>query len=204
MSEDYLYPLTVGVKYTQSHSPRNRECWCPKCSSSFISSPLVYSCTLKRRKGPSRARASADCGRTAASPLAWASEHSRKWLVGPWAWRKRRRRPESWALRPSSPRPTWRGSSTRCAKSEVTSVFFFFPFLWFIWSKNLDRVKWTHESLFQYIFYSFHSGAALKIGQMLSMQDQSLFDPQLMKIFERVRQSADFMPTYQMEVSRMS
>ncbi|XP_053329124.1 atypical kinase COQ8B, mitochondrial [Spea bombifrons] len=41
-------------------------------------------------------------------------------------------------------------------------------------------------------------GAALKIGQMLSIQDNSFMSPQLQKIFERVRQSADFMPTWQM------
>ncbi|XP_070827161.1 atypical kinase COQ8B, mitochondrial isoform X2 [Chaetodon trifascialis] len=41
-------------------------------------------------------------------------------------------------------------------------------------------------------------GAALKIGQMLSIQDNSFINPQLQRIFERVRQSADFMPTWQM------
>ncbi|KAK9961908.1 hypothetical protein ABG768_007306 [Culter alburnus] len=41
-------------------------------------------------------------------------------------------------------------------------------------------------------------GAALKIGQMLSIQDNSFISPQLQKIFERVRQSADFMPAWQM------
>ncbi|KAF4085824.1 hypothetical protein AMELA_G00099490 [Ameiurus melas] len=40
-------------------------------------------------------------------------------------------------------------------------------------------------------------GAALKIGQMLSIQDNSFINPQLQKVFERVRQSADFMPTWQ-------
>ncbi|XP_027011326.2 atypical kinase COQ8B, mitochondrial [Tachysurus fulvidraco] len=40
-------------------------------------------------------------------------------------------------------------------------------------------------------------GAALKIGQMLSIQDNSFINPQLQKIFERVRQSADFMPAWQ-------
>ncbi len=34
---------------------------------------------------------------------------------------------------------------------------------------------------------------------MLSMQDNTLINPQLQKIFERVRQSADFMPVRQME-----
>ncbi|CAG06439.1 unnamed protein product, partial [Tetraodon nigroviridis] len=42
-------------------------------------------------------------------------------------------------------------------------------------------------------------GAALKIGQMLSIQDNSFIHPQLQKIFERVRQSADFMPSWQMK-----
>lgn len=42
-------------------------------------------------------------------------------------------------------------------------------------------------------------GAALKLGQMLSIQDNSMINPQLQKIFERVRQSADFMPMRQME-----
>ncbi|MEE6491237.1 hypothetical protein FKM82_016140 [Ascaphus truei] len=41
-------------------------------------------------------------------------------------------------------------------------------------------------------------GAALKLGQMLSIQDNSFISPQLQKIFERVRQSADFMPSWQM------
>eukprot|EP00064_Thunnus_orientalis_P021304 superscaffoldBa00006378_g21464 len=41
-------------------------------------------------------------------------------------------------------------------------------------------------------------GAALKLGQMLSIQDDAFINPQLAKIFERVRQSADFMPTKQM------
>uniref|UniRef100_A0A4W4F9J1 Atypical kinase COQ8A, mitochondrial n=2 Tax=Electrophorus electricus TaxID=8005 RepID=A0A4W4F9J1_ELEEL len=41
-------------------------------------------------------------------------------------------------------------------------------------------------------------GAALKLGQMLSMQDDAFINPQLAKIFDRVRQSADFMPTKQM------
>ncbi|XP_070777134.1 atypical kinase COQ8A, mitochondrial isoform X2 [Enoplosus armatus] len=41
-------------------------------------------------------------------------------------------------------------------------------------------------------------GAALKLGQMLSIQDDVFINPQLAKIFERVRQSADFMPPKQM------
>lgn len=42
-------------------------------------------------------------------------------------------------------------------------------------------------------------GAALKLGQMLSLQDNSMINPQLQAVFERVRQSADFMPYWQME-----
>lgn len=42
-------------------------------------------------------------------------------------------------------------------------------------------------------------GAVLKLGQMLSIQDASLIDPQIARIFERVRQSADFMPKWQVE-----
>lgn len=41
-------------------------------------------------------------------------------------------------------------------------------------------------------------GAALKLGQMLSIQDNSLLNPEIAEIFDRVRQSADFMPTWQM------
>ncbi|XP_052249461.1 atypical kinase COQ8B, mitochondrial-like [Dreissena polymorpha] len=42
-------------------------------------------------------------------------------------------------------------------------------------------------------------GAALKLGQMLSLQDESMISPELQKIMERVRQSADYMPIWQME-----
>lgn len=42
-------------------------------------------------------------------------------------------------------------------------------------------------------------GAALKIGQILSIQDNTLVSPQIQAIFERVRHSADFMPEWQME-----
>ncbi|XP_006062505.3 atypical kinase COQ8A, mitochondrial isoform X1 [Bubalus bubalis] len=41
-------------------------------------------------------------------------------------------------------------------------------------------------------------GAALKLGQMLSIQDDAFINPHLAKIFDRVRQSADFMPLKQM------
>lgn len=42
-------------------------------------------------------------------------------------------------------------------------------------------------------------GAALKIGQMLSLMDETIISPELQRVFERVRQSADFMPIWQME-----
>ncbi|GAA28956.2 aarF domain-containing kinase [Clonorchis sinensis] len=41
-------------------------------------------------------------------------------------------------------------------------------------------------------------GAALKLGQMLSIQDENTINPKVQKIFERVRQAADFMPAKQM------
>ena len=42
-------------------------------------------------------------------------------------------------------------------------------------------------------------GAAMKLGQMLSIQDDSLISKDVQAIFERVRQSADFMPSKQRE-----
>ncbi|XP_053624445.1 atypical kinase COQ8B, mitochondrial isoform X1 [Plodia interpunctella] len=42
-------------------------------------------------------------------------------------------------------------------------------------------------------------GAALKLGQLLSIQDDTMISPELQRIFERVRQSADFMPSWQVE-----
>ena len=42
-------------------------------------------------------------------------------------------------------------------------------------------------------------GAALKLGQILSIQDGAVIGPELQKIFDRVRESADFMPKWQLE-----
>lgn len=42
-------------------------------------------------------------------------------------------------------------------------------------------------------------GAALKLGQILSIQDTNVVSPQLIHAFDRVRQAADFMPKYQLE-----
>jgi aarF domain-containing kinase len=41
-------------------------------------------------------------------------------------------------------------------------------------------------------------GAALKLGQMISIQDETLIPPAFQKALERVRQAADIMPTEQM------
>lgn len=42
-------------------------------------------------------------------------------------------------------------------------------------------------------------GAALKLGQILSIQDSSIVSPHLVKAFDRVRQAADYMPDWQVE-----
>ncbi|XP_053671797.1 atypical kinase COQ8B, mitochondrial [Anopheles nili] len=42
-------------------------------------------------------------------------------------------------------------------------------------------------------------GAALKLGQILSIQDSNIVSPQLVKAFERVRQAADYMPDWQVK-----
>ncbi|KAL5463522.1 hypothetical protein EMCRGX_G032422 [Ephydatia muelleri] len=42
-------------------------------------------------------------------------------------------------------------------------------------------------------------GAALKFGQMLSMEDGSFLPPEVQEAFERVRNNADYMPTKQMK-----
>jgi len=42
-------------------------------------------------------------------------------------------------------------------------------------------------------------GAALKMGQMISMQDETVIDPQFAEILRRVRDNADFMPGYQLD-----
>lgn len=42
-------------------------------------------------------------------------------------------------------------------------------------------------------------GAALKLGQIVSMQDPKVVSPQLIDLFERVRKYADYMPNWQVE-----
>ena len=41
-------------------------------------------------------------------------------------------------------------------------------------------------------------GAALKLAQMISIQDENFVSPELSAIFERVRQTADYMPERQL------
>lgn len=78
-------------------------------------------------------------------------------------------------------------NKTQATENNVTAVLGSNPFLT---DANAERIVNTLCKV---------RGAALKLGQMLSMQDDSLINPQLQKIFERVRQSADFMPVRQME-----
>lgn len=47
-------------------------------------------------------------------------------------------------------------------------------------------------------------GAALKLGQILSIQDSNVVSPQLVKAFERVRQAADYMPDWQVDKQLVS
>jgi aarF domain-containing kinase len=47
-------------------------------------------------------------------------------------------------------------------------------------------------------------GAALKLGQMLSLQDETALPPSLSKALERVKQSADYMPKRQLEAQLVS
>ncbi|KJH52461.1 ABC1 family protein [Dictyocaulus viviparus] len=58
----------------------------------------------------------------------------------------------------------------------------------FLSSANADRIVQTLCRV---------RGAALKLGQMLSIQDPDTVPAHLLEIFERVRQSADFMPLRQ-------
>lgn len=47
-------------------------------------------------------------------------------------------------------------------------------------------------------------GAALKLGQILSIQDSTIVSPHLIKAFDRVRQAADYMPDWQVEKAMKS
>uniref|UniRef100_A0A2K6F4H9 Coenzyme Q8B n=1 Tax=Propithecus coquereli TaxID=379532 RepID=A0A2K6F4H9_PROCO len=67
-------------------------------------------------------------------------------------------------------------------------------------SSRLDSSPFLSEANAERIVQTLCTvrGAALKVGQMLSIQDNSFISPELQRIFERVRQSADFMPRWQM------
>lgn len=58
----------------------------------------------------------------------------------------------------------------------------------FFSSKNAERIVDTLCRV---------RGAALKLGQILSIQDSTIVSPQLAKAFDRVRQAADYMPDWQ-------
>lgn len=60
----------------------------------------------------------------------------------------------------------------------------------FLTKANMDRIVDTLCKV---------RGAALKLGQMLSIQDESIVTPELAKALERVRKSADFMPSWQVQ-----
>uniref|UniRef100_A0AAQ5XES3 Atypical kinase COQ8A, mitochondrial n=1 Tax=Amphiprion ocellaris TaxID=80972 RepID=A0AAQ5XES3_AMPOC len=82
---------------------------------------------------------------------------------------------------------------------KATDFFFFF---FFLNNKKavLDSSPFLSEANAERIVRTLCKvrGAALKLGQMLSIQDDAFINPQLAKIFDRVRQSADFMPIKQM------
>ncbi|XP_066254103.1 atypical kinase COQ8B, mitochondrial [Euwallacea similis] len=60
----------------------------------------------------------------------------------------------------------------------------------FMSKANLDRIVDTLCKV---------RGAALKLGQILSIQDESMISSELATAFERVRKSADFMPDWQVD-----
>ena len=64
----------------------------------------------------------------------------------------------------------------------------------------LEQLLFINFSTENCIDFFSSIGAALKIGQMLSIQDNTIINPTLQKAFERVRQSADFMPARQVKV----
>uniref|UniRef100_A0A8C6TFX2 Atypical kinase COQ8A, mitochondrial n=1 Tax=Neogobius melanostomus TaxID=47308 RepID=A0A8C6TFX2_9GOBI len=78
------------------------------------------------------------------------------------------------------------GALTEMAKRDKKAVMDSSPFLS---EANAQRIVRTLCKV---------RGAALKLGQVLSIQDDAFISPEMAKIFERVRQSADFMPTKQM------
>ena len=74
-----------------------------------------------------------------------------------------------------------------------------FPISQYTFNTTLEQLLFIKFSTENCIVVS-SIGAALKIGQMLSIQDNTIISPTLQKAFERVRQSADFMPERQVKV----
>ena len=83
--------------------------------------------------------------------------------------------------------------------AECVSVIFFFMISQYTFNTPLEQLLVIDFSTENCIVVS-SIGAALKLGQMLSIQDNTIISPTLQKAFERVRQSADFMPAWQVEV----
>jgi hypothetical protein len=77
--------------------------------------------------------------------------------------------------------------------------FLFFTISHYSFNTSLEQLLFINFSVENYIVV-LSIGAALKLGQMLSIQDNTIISPTLQKAFERVRQSADFMPAWQVEV----
>lgn len=68
------------------------------------------------------------------------------------------------------------------------------------WKKLSDLLKYFLLIFFSSVStHNFFAGAALKLGQILSIQDESIVSPEVAKAFERVRKSADFMPDWQVD-----
>ncbi|CAH1181702.1 unnamed protein product [Phyllotreta striolata] len=69
------------------------------------------------------------------------------------------------------------------------------PTMLFLNKANVDRIVDTLCKV---------RGAALKLGQIMSIQDENVVNPELAKALERVRKSADFMPDWQLEQAMAS
>ena len=54
------------------------------------------------------------------------------------------------------------------------------------------------------LYASVWNGCVLLLTRRCCFTDNSFINPELQAIFERVRQSADFMPVWQMEVSALN
>jgi hypothetical protein len=81
----------------------------------------------------------------------------------------------------------------------VCVKFHFFMIFQYNFNTSLEQWLFINFSTENYIVV-LSVGAALKLGQMLSIQDNTMISPTLQKAFERMRQSADFMPAWQVEV----